>query len=54
MTETATQPENAKKTSWFSYVKSSFKPKNYVSYAVLALLIAFFSYSAKALSRRTF
>ena len=42
MTETATQPENAKKTSWFSYVKSSFKPKNYVSYAVLALLIAFF------------
>lgn len=42
MTENATQPENAKKTSWFSYVKSSFKPKNYVSYAVLALLIAFF------------
>ncbi len=42
MTETATQHENAKKTSWFSYVKSSFKPKNYVSYAVLALLIAFF------------
>ena len=42
MTETATQPENAKKTSWFSYVKSSFKPKTYVSYAVLALLIAFF------------
>ena len=42
MTETATQSENAKKTSWFSYVKSSFKPKNYVSYAVLALLIAFF------------
>ena len=42
MTENATQSENAKKTSWFSYVKSSFKPKNYVSYAVLALLIAFF------------